>query len=1083
MLRVIPSVNAAAAIAYFSEGLRREDYYNQDLEAPSRWRGKAAERLGLKGEVTLESFTAIAENLNPETGKTLTVRQKQNRVAGADINMHAPKSLSILQGLTGDADLLRVFQEAVSETMLDIEKMASTRVRLNDAQSDRVTGELIWAEFLHGTTRPIGGMPDPHLHAHNWVANVTWDETESRWKATKFHDLKKFAPLHEAAFHARLSKKVADLGYTVRKTKDRWEIDGIPQALLERFSRRTALIEAEAIKRGIVDDRLRDGLGAKTREKKRKGMTQPEMVASWNARLHDDEKALIQQVYASRLNPGESRIISVSDAVDFAENCLFERSSVAKREALLELAMEYGVGSLLPEEIKAEFERRDYIEARSNGDNICTKMDLVVEELDLIEAARKGRNQHSPLTTQNWGSALDSLSVEQRAAASQILLSRDRVSGLRGRAGTGKTTLLKAIKPLLENQGFRIHAFAPSATGARVVLKDAGFEGETIARLLVDEKLQRQVRGRNNIILIDECGLLGIRELAEVLRIAGPDTRIILCGDSGQHSSVSRGDALRLLETYGHLPMAELTEIYRQKADYKAAIEFLADGDLSNGFNKLDEIGAIVTILDDVERYAALATEWFEKMEESGVDPLVVSPTNREAALVTEAIRAKLKEAGHLGANRNLLQFLPLRLEEAAKGWIGSYSPGMVVRYHQNAKGIIRGAVLTVDEITASEVWLKAEDGKRRQLDFKTAKHFQVYEVGTISVARGERLKITEGGKSLEGKRLNNGDSFVVSKIKRDGTLVSDKGVTLASDHAHLAHGYCSTSHASQGRSVKDVFVAQHSSSGRASNREQWYVSLSRGMASLRIFTDNDSAMKLGVSSRSSRRISALEFSGAGKAIFMSDSNSKEWVQRVAAHRNKLLKAEPSFAEKVKTQRSVKPSNELSMGDFADFVKSRSPRQGGKSHWRTKSTTQLAQAKREKGDQSMHVARRMDTRDNTPEKAKEKGRAAKPDSKLEAKPQSPNERRIGNAMDTVKARFKEVMERGTNGLKAMKDSANRAIQFGNVKTTLGKLNGKDTQKAQAESQAREQQKAPAVAKKPDAPKPTPVPQPVIRRGR
>jgi len=70
---------------------------------------------------------------------------------------------------------------------------------------DRVTGEFLWGEHVHFTSRPIGGEPDPHLHAHCFVLNQTFDTVENRWKALQLGDIKRDAPLFEARFHSRMS--------------------------------------------------------------------------------------------------------------------------------------------------------------------------------------------------------------------------------------------------------------------------------------------------------------------------------------------------------------------------------------------------------------------------------------------------------------------------------------------------------------------------------------------------------------------------------------------------------------------------------------------------------------------------------------------------------------------------------------------------------------------------------------------------------------------------------------------------------------------------------------------------------------
>ena len=105
---------------------------------------------------------------------------------------------------------------SVNQTMREIESEIKTRVRKNGADENRTTGNMVWAEFVHFTARPVNGVPDPHLHAHCYAFNTTWDDVEKKWKAGQFRDLKADAPYFEAAFHARFSKATGGIGLSHR---------------------------------------------------------------------------------------------------------------------------------------------------------------------------------------------------------------------------------------------------------------------------------------------------------------------------------------------------------------------------------------------------------------------------------------------------------------------------------------------------------------------------------------------------------------------------------------------------------------------------------------------------------------------------------------------------------------------------------------------------------------------------------------------------------------------------------------------------------------------------------------------------
>ena len=68
--------------------------------------------------------------------------------------------------MTKDKEIIEVFNNSIEKTMLEIEKGAETRVRLNGKSENRNTGNLVWGTFTHGESRPVEGVPDPHLHQH-----------------------------------------------------------------------------------------------------------------------------------------------------------------------------------------------------------------------------------------------------------------------------------------------------------------------------------------------------------------------------------------------------------------------------------------------------------------------------------------------------------------------------------------------------------------------------------------------------------------------------------------------------------------------------------------------------------------------------------------------------------------------------------------------------------------------------------------------------------------------------------------------------------------------------------------------------
>ena len=334
-------MSAGGAKSYYSQA----DYYTEGQELAGVWRGEGAARLGLSGKVEQKDWDALCDNRDPRTTLPLTVRRKQERSVGYDFNFHVPKSVSLLYATTGDERILNAFRESVRETMNDMEAEMKTRVRVGGKNEDRTTANMVWGEFVHFTSRPVDGVPDPHLHAHCFVHNVTFDGAEDRWKAGQFRDLKRDAPYFEAVFHSKMARRVAELGLAVERTKKGWEIAGFSKPTLDKFSRRTAVIEEEATRKGITAPEEKSELGAKTRDKKQKNLSMDELRHEWLSRLSGDEQNGLSRV-ADRVGgtPLPENVRIAEQAAQLATDHCFERKSVVPERELLAQALKRGVG-------------------------------------------------------------------------------------------------------------------------------------------------------------------------------------------------------------------------------------------------------------------------------------------------------------------------------------------------------------------------------------------------------------------------------------------------------------------------------------------------------------------------------------------------------------------------------------------------------------------------------------------------------------------------------------------------------------------------------------------------------------------
>lgn len=847
MIRMFQSSTSAQAKNYFRDALSKADYYLEDQEVNGRFNGKIARRLGLDGQmVDKDRFNKLCDNIHPTKGGSLTPRTVKNRRVGYDISFHAPKSLSILISLGEDSRVLESFKTSVHETMEEIESDMQTRVRVQGQNEDRDTKELLWTDFLHQTARPVDGHPpDPHVHCHCFCLNLTFDEVENRFKAGQFHNIKKDMPYYQARFQKRLADKLSDIGYGIRKTNSGFEVSVVPQKAIDHFSKRTNLIGKVAKEKGITNQKELDGLGAKTRAKKQKNLTMAELKDKWREQLHKngiDEKVAQEDITTDKTH-------FAKDAVDYAINHVFTRNSVKRDRQILAEGYKYAVDNkdITLDQIDKGLEKNDRVfKIQVGSQRLCTTELVHAEERRMIEFARDGVGKLHPIKMGYKSSTSNGLNREQRFVIDHVMTSTDRVSMIRGGAGTGKTTLLKEIVPEIEKTGREVFLFAPTAEASRDVLKKEGFDkADTVARLLMDKEMQSQTRG--NVIWVDEAGMLGAQDMAQILEIAEENrARVILSGDPRQHTAVMRGDAMRLLRDVGHIPQISMERIYRQREDnYKSAVREISQGNIREGFSILQKQGSIKEF--EPTRLAEKLQEEYLNARINKKSALVITPTRQQAREINQNIRDCLLEHRLVGKReKSFVIYDNHYLSGAQKQDVRNYMKGQVIQTHQNLKGIVRGSVLEVSKVNRTVVTVRDKHGKEHLLPTHRPDDFDVYSKRELVLSKGDEIRVNKNGFDVNGKRLNNSTILEVRGFTGKGDIKTVKKSAkksrefiLPQEHGNFDYAYCVTSYSSQGKTVDKVIVSQPASTFTASNQKQFYVSVSRGRESVSIYTDD----------------------------------------------------------------------------------------------------------------------------------------------------------------------------------------------------------------------------------------------------
>jgi ATP-dependent exoDNAse (exonuclease V) alpha subunit len=366
-------------------------------------------------------------------------------------------------------------------------------------------------------------------------------------------------------------------------------------------------------------------------------------------------------------------------------------------------------------------------------------------------------------------------------------------------------------------------------------------------------------------VIVDEAGQIGGKQMHALLALARENgSRVILSGDTRQHGPVEASDALRAIERYAGLRPAELNSIRRQEpacgkttrekdaiAAYRSAVKSASEGDFAGSFEKLDALGAVVECSETdrveklVESYLAISAQ-----NESAI---VVSQTRAEVAELNERIRDGLRRSGNLSGSEKALRTLEaVDLTNAQKVDV-RFHPENAVAIIRRAKGPETGRVVAA---TAAGLFVEAND-RLRKVRSSDLDRLTICRANEMTVGKGDRLQIKANTPSADCRKLANGEIVTVAKVAANGALTLEDGRIIPATFRQFTRGYAVTSYGSQGKTVEHVLFSD-AAARAATNAEQWYVTISRGRKSIRIFTTDKAQLAANIE-RTGNRALALD--------------------------------------------------------------------------------------------------------------------------------------------------------------------------------------------------------------------------------
>src|ERR1700733_15024144 len=870
------------AESYFKEHLRVGDYYMEGRTVLGEWMGEGAQKLGLSGITTEKDFLNLCRNMNPQTGEQLTPRMNGKRISvdksGVaheyanrrvffDFTISPPKSVSIAALVGNDKRIIEAHDKAVRLAMSQFEVFAATRIRLDGQYDYRRTFNLVGAVFRHDTSRAL----DPHLHSHCILLNATYDAKENRWKALETCEMFPAQKFIENVYYHELVKSLQKFGYRVQNNpRGDFEIEGVSKELIERFSKRhreidektKELLEREPEKANQNIKVIRANIAHKERARKIKDVGIVKLQSIWNKQLSWGEWWQVNRL-AKGQSPEVAPRRTAAEAIEWAENHLFERRSVVLVHELWRHALEHARGQNVSlSDIQNESRKRGHIHNAKYPSQITTH-EVLEREAKIVTLAQHRMSEYKPLAPNHCVSKF-SLDDEQRKAAEHILSSRDFVALFRGGAGTGKSYTLREVKIGLDKAAHRVQVLAPQHQQVHDLVGDGFYSAQTVSAFL-----SRGSMPRGAVVIVDEAGQIGGEQMEKLLSfVKEHNGRLILSGDTRQHGAVEASDALRAIEKYSGLGFAVLTNIRRQNPEtakdaaerqwltqYRLPVNEARRGQPGASFDRLDRHDAIVScsLADQQQKLAEHFIEHFKNRQST----VIVSQSWNEIRKVNERVREGLKAENLIGETETAVTTLErMDLTDAQKRDKRFYHADAVLVFNRPVVGFKQNSFGKLRGVTEKHLLVELENCIR-PVPFKHLDKITVCQPKELSLSVGDRLQLKANDKSLDGRKLTNGELVAVKEIHADGCIVLDDGRVLPKYYRQFVRGYTVTSYAAQGKTV-DYVLFSDSAVKAATNQNQWYVTISRGRKGVKIFTADKIQLRENVA-RSGERTLALD--------------------------------------------------------------------------------------------------------------------------------------------------------------------------------------------------------------------------------
>ena len=916
----------------------KDNYYKKEGDL-GIWQGKLATELGLSGAINDKDLENLLNGKNQEGTQILKhisidKATGERTRAGLDLTFNAPKSVSVAYELakaTGNealaSKLLEIHNNATTKVLEKIEKNYSQARETKDGITTHVdTGNLAIAKFQHDTARPItdekGNVTvDPSLHTHAVIMNMTKSK-DGTYKAIEskeiFENYRSAGMEYRSVMAAELKAAgfeivVTDHNqgfYEIKLTQD----EKLDEKILDNFSERSKQIEEAlpALKEKYPDksdSELKQLAAHQTREFK--GVIDRDKVREDNLgratelglsveNINDLSKSMQQkQEELKNLTPEQIQAqkdedkTKARDALKTSIQVMTDEKSVFEKEDIMQNAQKFLLADAINPQILDQVFKEQFISKEDDRlikirDNNYTTKEILNYEKSVLDMLKESKNQVQQIHTQSEAKEKicqysekqeHPLTKGQAQAAALILSSKDSIIGIQGDAGTGKTTMLKAVNALKEDTkliGLSYTGKAASEIEAatrekekekasQTTFKEGGIKSSTIASFLngIENGTINKQELKDAKLIVDEASMLGIKDANKLLSFAKEaGAQVVLMGDVKQFKAINAGDPFTMLQD-NNMKTENMNEVLRQNdKTLKEAVKHLNNYNSDAAFKTLDDASKIKALSKEDNVIEEITKEYFKDnhkpMDTTAIaatkdtfkNNLILTNTNRIKDELNHSIRGEMRTRGHLKGNDITLNTRESsRLTPSQKYFASNYKDSSSIFLQGDI--YIKGEDGTVDklgkgsefkiigsDIKSNTLSVEDKEGKSHTIDLKkNSNAIQAYSEEKRNFAQGEKIVFEKNDKKL-GE--NNGNVAEILKIDEKGNITAkmeDKTITFnASEYNYFNHGYAVTSYKAQGQTSANVIAHMPA---KAQNFNSFYTVVTRAQDNLTIFTDS----------------------------------------------------------------------------------------------------------------------------------------------------------------------------------------------------------------------------------------------------